>query len=272
MSQEPVLAELGLPPHEMGRVWIHGSPRGGSPFHRHAELELNLALSGHATYLVGQERLKLSRRSLLWLHPAQNHILIQASPDFSMGIAVWKPEFLRRACQGESSQLLLQDSPPEARLRRVGEDDFALLEILSRALSEASGEPLEWGLGFLLHRAQCAFERAPQSGEAGVVHPCVERAARILRDQAPPPSLPVLARQVGLSPSRLSRLFKTQTGVSLGEFRARQCHERALRLLENRDLSLAQIAQRAGFGSYAQFHRTFCARSGDNPARVRKRN
>ena len=272
MSLAPVEDELDLPPAVAGCVWRWASAASpnASPFHRHAELELNLALGGHATYLVGSARVRLVRRSLLWLHPAQHHILLEASPDFAMHIVVWKPDFLGRACRTDGSRLLLDDDPGEARIRRVGEEEFAALETLAGALEGATGEGLEWGLGFLLHRAQWAFGCADANGdEARAVHPCVERAARLLRDQVPPPALPQLARQVGLSPSRLSRLFKSQTGVSLTEFRARACHARALRLCEG-DLPLGEIAVRAGFGSYAQFHRAFCGRSGANPASVRR--
>ena len=269
MLSKAILAQLNLPADVSGRVWRLSGSYQSVHFHRHAELELNVALSGHATYIVGNERIKLVRRSLLWLHPAQNHILIEASPDFSMTLAVWKPEFLARWCQTETSQMLLLADPSEARLKRIGEDDFSAIELLSRHVENAGGELLESGLAFLLHLAHEAFERAVKGESPGAIHPCVERAARLLRDQSPPPSVPDLAREVGLSPSRLSRLFKSQTGASLTEFRARGCHERALRLLES-DLPLSQVAERAGFGSYAQFHRTFCVHQGQNPARFRR--
>ncbi len=214
--------------------------------------------------------MKLVRRSLLWLHPAQHHILLEASPDFAMHIAVWKPAFVERACRAEGSRIVLEEHPGEARLRRIGEEEFGVLETLADALQSATGEALDWGLGFLLHHAHAAWERAAQEPhESRAVHPCVERAARVLREQVPPPSLPQLARAVGLSPSRLSRLFKAQTGVSLTEFRARACHERALRLCEG-DLPLGEVALRAGYGSYAHFHRAFWQRSGTHPADARR--
>ena len=270
MSLPAVEEELVLPPEAAGCVWRWTGATSRSPFHRHAELELNLALNGHATYLVGSARVKLVRRSLLWLHPAQHHILLEASPDFTMHIAVWKPAFLERACQTETSRVLREEHPRQARLRRIGEEEFGALETLASALEGATSERLEWGLGFLLHSAQTAWERATtERDETRAVHPCVERAARLLREQVPPPSLPQLARQVGLSPSRLSRLFSSQTGVSLTEFRARGCHERALRLCES-DLPLGEVAARAGYGSYAQFHRAFSQRSGASPAAVRR--
>jgi AraC-like DNA-binding protein len=154
--------------------------------------------------------------------------------------------------------------------KRVAEEDFIALEnVFSRLEKISDDELLDSSLSFLLHLARASFERAPENGSAQVIHPCVERAARALRDVVPPPSVPQLARQVGLSPSRLSRLFKAQTGLSLTEFRSRQCHERALCLCET-DLPLSEVAAQAGFGSYAQFHRVFCERSGCSPNQLRR--
>ena len=44
------------------------------------------------------------------------------------------------------------------------------------------------------------------------------------------PALDQLAREAGLCPARLSRLFKQQTGIGLTAFRQRKCVERFLRL------------------------------------------
>lgn len=265
----PTTEQLTLSPDAPGDAWRLCAPFSARLFHRHAELEVNLVLRGQATYIVERERVRLVRRSLLWLHPNQHHILIETSSDFEMALVLWKPEFLALACQDASSQILLRGDPGEVRVRRVSEDDFGFLESLHARLQSAAHDGFVWSLGHFLHAAHEAHERAPQNGQGQEVHPCVERAARLLRDLVPPPDVPTLARQVGLSPSRLSRLFKLQTGVSLGEFRARSCHERALRLLES-DLPLSEVAAQAGFGSYAQFHRVFCARSHVNPAKWKK--
>ncbi|HEX4125832.1 MAG TPA: helix-turn-helix domain-containing protein, partial [Tepidisphaeraceae bacterium] len=68
--------------------------------------------------------------------------------------------------------------------------------------------------------------------------------------------LPELAERSGLSPSRLSRLFKAETGVTLVEFRQRMLLDRFLGLYdEGREMKLLQAALAAGFGSYPQFYR-----------------
>ncbi|HEX2913767.1 MAG TPA: helix-turn-helix domain-containing protein [Chloroflexia bacterium] len=79
--------------------------------------------------------------------------------------------------------------------------------------------------------------------------------------------VPKLAQQVGLSPSRLSHLFKEQTGLSLIEFQNNQCLQRFLELYQfNQSNSLLQAAFQAGFGSYPQFYRIFRRHVGSSPA------
>ena len=81
-----------------------------------------------------------------------------------------------------------------------------------------------------------------------------------------------LARQAGLSPSRLSRLFRAQTGVSLVEYRNQQRLERFLRLYrQGRRWSMLAAALTAGFGSYPQFHRVFKRLMGSGPAEYRRK-
>jgi AraC-like DNA-binding protein len=72
-----------------------------------------------------------------------------------------------------------------------------------------------------------------------------------------------LSSRLGLSVSRLARVFKRQMGVSIVEYRNRLRFERFFQLLageRGRKPTLRQAARAAGFGSYAHFHRLFRAR------------
>ncbi len=103
------------------------------------------------------------------------------------------------------------------------------------------------------------------------VHPAVARAARLISEADDALKLDTLAHEAGLSPARLSRLFKRQTGISLTAFRQRKCLERFLRLYgRGARYTLIEAALEAGFGSYAQFHRVFCAIMGMNPSTYRR--
>ncbi|HVY39865.1 MAG TPA: AraC family transcriptional regulator [Polyangia bacterium] len=68
-----------------------------------------------------------------------------------------------------------------------------------------------------------------------------------------------IADRLQISLSRLARVFKTEMGMSLVEYRNRLRLDRFGVLLENGRSNLLEAALDAGFGSYAQFHRVFRA-------------
>ncbi|WP_219838044.1 helix-turn-helix domain-containing protein [Paenibacillus sp. R14(2021)] len=81
-----------------------------------------------------------------------------------------------------------------------------------------------------------------------------------------------LARTVGLSPSRLSHLYKESTGTSivdsLNDMRIRQ----AALLLEHTDRQAAEVALDVGFQNYNHFAGQFRKRYGMNPRAFKNRD
>ncbi len=95
-------------------------------------------------------------------------------------------------------------------------------------------------------------------------HPMVVRVVRML---AKDPSLSgkYLASELGMSLSRLARVFKTEMGMSLVEYRNRLRLERFQVMVDEGGENLLAAAMAAGFGSYAQFYRVFRAVRGTMP-------
>ena len=50
--------------------------------HRHAELEFNLVTQGAGLYLLANRKYQIRRGDLLWLFPAQEHVLIGQTTRF----------------------------------------------------------------------------------------------------------------------------------------------------------------------------------------------
>lgn len=95
-------------------------------------------------------------------------------------------------------------------------------------------------------------------------HPMLRKAVhRLTLD--PSSSGQRLSKELGISLSRLARLFKTEMGVSLVDYRNQLRMERLLHNVGQQPGSLLQAALDAGFGSYAQFHRVFRAMRGECP-------
>lgn len=97
--------------------------------------------------------------------------------------------------------------------------------------------------------------------ERGSVVRQVQRAL----NQNPLVSGEQLARDLNISAGYLARVFKTEMGLSLVEYRNRLRIERFLRLVERGGGNLYEAAIEAGFGSYAQFHRVFRRHVGTTP-------
>ncbi len=96
--------------------------------------------------------------------------------------------------------------------------------------------------------------------------PAVVKAAQLLATD-PALTSKELGARLRLSSSRMARVFKAEMGMSLVEYRNRLRLERFTTLLDERGDNLLDAALRAGFGSYAQFHRVFVALRGTTPGK-----
>jgi len=250
---------LELPPDRTGNLWYYRNLGRVHAMHRHAELEFNLVTQGTGLYLLANRKYRIRRGDLLWLFPAQEHVLVEQSPDFEMWIGVFKPKAVRRIATDSSATILQQANPAGEFCRRLAQRDLVWLEELFAQIVAAQGSPEHFntGLDYALLAAWQHFEYATDVPVQDI-HPAVEKAARMIRDETTALSLGELARRSGLSPARLSRLFKQQTGVALVDFRNRQRVERFLQLYgAGQRRTMLETALEAGFGSYPQFHRVF---------------
>lgn len=77
-----------------------------------------------------------------------------------------------------------------------------------------------------------------------------------------------LADMVGVNRSHLSRIFKTEVGVSLSEYIIRQKIEAAETMLLHSNLSCASVAANFGFSSQSHFIQVFHKYTGRTPGKV----
>jgi len=118
-------------------------------------------------------------------------------------------------------------------------------------------------VGMALHLARLRGDVLDPEGLVGR-SPQTLKMVRLL-GRAPSMTAGELGAQLGLSESRVARLFKREMGVSLVDYRNRLRLERFFVLLEKSGDNLLEAALAAGFGSYAQFHRVFVAERGSPP-------
>ena len=94
---------------------------------------------------------------------------------------------------------------------------------------------------------------------------------RLLADMRHPPSLTALAAEVGLSEKRLNSGFRATFGETVFEVLRNERLEHARKALEERVLSLKQIAFRVGYNHVTNFVHAFSARYGAPPGRYAAR-
>lgn len=246
------------------------APMGGR--HSHAEVELNLVRHGSGSYLVRNRRYDLRRHTIAWFFPGQEHILLDLSHDFEMWIVVFRPKLVRSACTTAETSVLCEDAPAGHFCRLLPVEPAQQLDALCREVSVSQTDVAAFnaGLRFLLLRAWQLYVSAPKPEGGYDLHPAVEKATRLLAEEENALRLEELARRAGLSPARLSRVFKRQVGISLTDYRNQRRVERFVKAYgEGRKLNMLAAALAAGFGSYAQFHRVFREVMGCTPARYR---
>lgn len=137
-------------------------------------------------------------------------------------------------------------------------------------LKQTRAVMLCWLLGTLLDPSLGHSGRALPEALSSIGHPTIVKVVRLL---ARDPSLTgkQLAAQLHISPSRLARIFKAETGLSLVDYRNRLRLERFQVLVDSGGENLLEAALAAGFGSYAQFHRVFRAVRGVAPSEHQRR-
>lgn len=268
-----MIEQLPLAAGYEGHIWLHKNWPGMQFAHSHEELELNLVIQGTAAYLLGRHRVDLAPNTIFWIFPEPEHILVDKSPDFEMWIVVFRPTLLRQVCSEPAVQILMESASAQPLCRRLPQPLLRRLASLCQDLLQAHEESARFnlGLGYLLLSAWSAYQKANEAVLITGIHPAVARSVQLLLDQVEQEALPELAQRVGLSTSRLSRLFQQQTGLSLVEFRNHVRVRRFVKLLETQPhTTLLDLALQSGFGSYAQFHRIFKQIMGVSPRSLRR--
>src|SRR5262249_20196915 len=79
-----------------------------------------------------------------------------------------------------------------------------------------------------------------------------------------------LAAHARMSVRTFTRRFREEVGTTAGTWLIQQRLEHARRLLENSDLPIDVLADRAGFGSTASLRKHLRAHAGVSPARYRR--
>jgi len=117
-------------------------------------------------------------------------------------------------------------------------------------------------------QSQFSMRMAPQPPQ----HPLVRGAMdEITADPALPHGVDALAARLGVSTRHLARLFRQETGMTLGRYADAVRVETAQALLSSGLLPVEEVARHAGFGSSETMRRVFQQTFGISPTAYRAR-
>jgi AraC-like DNA-binding protein len=172
-------------------------------------------------------------------------------------------------CDARPFNPLLATLPRVIHVKRKSGGDSALLDHLIRVAVEESSAPRAGGQTMLARlsellfievvRSYCAELPSETKGWlAGVRDDVVGRALGLLHDRpAECWSLESLAKEVGSSRSIVAERFSSYIGTPPMHYLARWRMQLAAALLSGTNATLAEVAERVGYGSEAAFSRAF---------------
>lgn len=253
-----VLHQSFLParPHTRAFVWKYSPVNWGRrPRHFHIEPELNLIVTGSATFGVGETRVRAAAGELLAFSPGQDHVLLEASPDLYLYAIGMTPDFSSEVLRTDRDGVAI---PLHIRLET---SDFQALVTRSAAIVDRDGVDQP---GAELWEYAHWLRRRHWGRVGGAVHVLTRRTLATV-SEAPDLGLERVARMLRANPSEISRHFHRDLGMTLVQYRARLRLLRFIRVVDQGGENLMAAAEAAGFGSYSQCHRVFQSELGCAP-------
>jgi AraC-like DNA-binding protein len=271
------------------KVYSLDSASGPFPLNWHERLELFIPLSGSGEFVNGDHRTAFDAGDVLVIDTMKLHgladfrgrkrraMVVTFMPEFvytlgaPMCDSVFLTPFYRAAGQPPA---IVSNSDPlapalEEALSRLAQCYFMTSDLLQRQAGCKAF--LLQVLYFLVARTGTGestrseyLRRQEQSQQLGRLHEyLLERFDQKV-------SIAQAASIAGMSESRFMRYFRTVTGETFVAYLNRLRLERAAQLLDEGDLSIADIAMAVGFSDQSYFDRLFRRHFGRTPSEVRR--
>jgi AraC-like DNA-binding protein len=198
---------------------------------------------------------RVCQGDILGFQPAQDHILLEASPDlylFAIGMA---PGLYSEVLGSQPNHGMVP------RQMRLADEDFRALVDHAANIVERDG--IDQSCAELWERVNWIHQRG-ESRRATATHVLTRWAVSALSD-APSLGLQRLSEKKGTSASEVSRHFHRDLGMTFVQYRTRLRLLRLMSLMDTGGKSLMSAAEESGFGSYSQCHRIFQTELGCAP-------
>ena len=115
---------------------------------------------------------------------------------------------------------------------------------------------------------QCAFKKRDQ-----ILDDVVERVLEFINEHFYEEiSLAAIAKEVGVHPVTLSKMFLSQTGIGIWRYLQYVRCNHASKLIKMTNKSFTEIAYESGFGSIRSFNRNFLSQYGESPTEHKQKS
>jgi AraC-like DNA-binding protein/mannose-6-phosphate isomerase-like protein (cupin superfamily) len=259
--------------------------------HRHEYFQIHVQLRGSTTHYIGSVTRRVDPGTLCFIPPYKLHF-IPTVPDSEYYLINTTQSFMLPGLNVDPLDLedvSIEQAPELAPFKYQEYLDFKLdgedLETVGALCSSMLKESSERGPGStVLCRAylhQCIglvcrrfgqklWHLAEQRISNSAKRETMVRLGHFLRTNFDKQvSLTDAAEVVGLTPTYLAHLVKKETGKTFLELLTERRLDRAKELMLHSSLSIARIAESAGFSDFAYFTRRFKQLTGVSPSRFR---
>lgn len=247
--------------------------------HRHSVAELGLILDGFGEYLLGNKTFTAEPDSLFIVRSNEYHCIPTVTSDSLIGFNIQLSSyFLWNVCS---------DYIPTSKLQALINPDIEIdnkintasiikkfKEIADIYQSDAKSNALIIRKKVLELIILLAEEVAPEENTA-ITMPAriddIHAALSFIRENYMKPiTIEDIARSATMSPSYMSGIFKTVTGVSPYNYLSLTRIEKAVELLKYSKKSIVNIALECGFTNITSFNKMFKQLVGLTPTDLRK--
>jgi len=251
----------------------------GRTFHG-GSLEVCLNFSGRGEFRVGERREEIGPEQIAVYAVGSGLEATRSSTTLHRFLTLEvSSEFLRKWFSGEWGGLLLEvrafasgaTTEPMVRVERMPGWMAAERRLMLDPPVSKHGISAWYQAKAIQMLASTIFSQEPESKSQPARHrrlaqERIERARTLLeRDLENPPSLGMLAEEVGCSPFYLSRQFAEETGFSIPKYLRKRRVELAARLLARGEANVTEAAMQVGYSSLSAFNKAFVEEMGCCP-------
>lgn len=246
--------------------------------HQHTYFELVYVLKGSATRILPDASIPVCAGDYYIANPlsAHKHVDVQ---DFEIVSCLFLPEYIDRALVDSSSVSALLSN----RLLRFGVPADILIAdrvfhdtdgSVRRIVKQMEQEYAACRTGYM-EMLRCCLTQvlicAARACEARFPHEAITQVLEYLKlNYSQPLQLESLSQQVGYTPQYLSSLFTKEVGMSIQVFLQRLRVEEACVLLNQTQLSVAEVGAAVGYQDTRHFSKVFRRYQSVSPREYRK--